>query len=564
MATLVTPAQAASVDHFSGSSGPHNFITTPDARVLPHLQPTVFLLGSYAKDPLVYRDNNGAEVAKIIEHAFTADLVAALGLFDRFELSLQLPANFIDGPGFDGRRGSADDFGNVVVADPRVGGRWRFLGDGYDGVQAMAHIGLDFPLAQAFGAGGRPLGDRLPVVAPGIAVAYHHERFRLGANLGAQLRAPDAIGDVRNQLTIGQKLDLGVGGEAWLWDRVLAAVGDVQVHAAPSWLLSSDNQFPAEAQVGLKAFVGPVAVTAGVGTGFIADYGAPDVRAFVGVGYYQLPSGDRDGDGIRDALDQCPDVPEDKDGFEDDDGCPDDDNDGDGIVDRADKCPNEPETKNGFEDADGCPDAGELPSDVDGDGIYDAQDKCPTEAEDKDQWQDDDGCPEPDNDGDGFLDGADKCPNDAETKNDFEDEDGCPDEAPKKTVIVVTRERLEIRDKVQFEFNADVIRKVSFQMLNDIAKVMQEHPEQKLIHIDGHSSAEGTDAYNLELSQRRAESVRRYLIGRGVDGARLEAHGFGESKPLSADRSDAGLALNRRVEFRLVESADAAANEVKP
>ena len=104
-----------------------------------------------------------------------------------------------------------------------------------------------------------------------------------------------------------------------------------------------------------------------------------------------LAANDRDGDGITDANDRCPDEPEDRDGFQDADGCPDPDNDQDGIVDVTDKCPNEPEDRDGF--------------------------------------QDDDGCPDPDNDQDGIPDAADKCPNEPETRNGFQDDDGCPDVA---------------------------------------------------------------------------------------------------------------------------------------
>jgi large repetitive protein len=298
--------------------------------------------------------------------------------------------------------------------------------------------------------------------------------------------------------------------------------------------------------------LGSFAATAGVGTGLVPDYGAPDLRVFFGVGYAPRTPRDRDGDGIRDVDDACIDVPEDKDGFEDSDGCPEEDNDKDGILDGADKCPDVPENKNGFQDEDGCPDAEEAKkADRDNDGIADDVDRCADEPEDRDFFEDDDGCPEADNDKDGFLDAVDKCPNDAETKNEFEDDDGCPDEAPKKTVIKVTTERFEIKDKIQFEYNSDVIKPVSFGLLNDIYKVIQEHPEQKKIFIDGHSSNEGTDEYNNQLSRRRAESVRAYLVKKGVEAARLTATGFGETKPITADTSAAGRAQNRRVEFRL-------------
>ena len=134
------------------------------------------------------------------------------------------------------------------------------------------------------------------------------------------------------------------------------------------------------------------------------------------------PSGpDRDGDGIPDAHDKCPDEPEDFDGFEDDDGCPEPDNDQDGVLDKDDNCPNIP----GPVSNKGCPT--KKVGDRDHDGIPDDLDKCPDDPEDKDGFQDDDGCPDPDNDHDGILDKDDQCPNDPEDKDGFQDDDGCPD-----------------------------------------------------------------------------------------------------------------------------------------
>src|SRR5207237_6221351 len=128
--------------------------------------------------------------------------------------------------------------------------------------------------------------------------------------------------------------------------------------------------------------------------------GSPQFRVFIGF-IFEPSIGDRDGDGIKDDVDKCPEDLEDFDDFEDEDGCPDPDNDRDGIPDVDDKCPNEPETENGFQDEDGCPDSVEL--DRDGDGIPDSRDKCPDDPEDKDGFEDEDGCPDPDNDKDGIL-----------------------------------------------------------------------------------------------------------------------------------------------------------------
>ena len=185
--------------------------------------------------------------------------------------------------------------------------------------------------------------------------------------------------------------------------------------------------------------------------------------------------GDRDGDGIKDNVDKCPDSPEDKDGFQDADGCPDPDNDGDGIPDTVDKCPNEPEDKDGFQDADGCPDP-----DNDGDGILDAADQCPNDPEDKDGFEDADGCPDPDNDKDGFLDTVDKCPNEPGIAP-----DGCP---RKYNLVVVTAKKIELAQTVFFDFNKASIKRVSFALLDEVSQALVDNPTIK-VEIGGHTDS---------------------------------------------------------------------------
>ncbi|MCB1181814.1 hypothetical protein KDM41_00105 [bacterium] len=139
------------------------------------------------------------------------------------------------------------------------------------------------------------------------------------------------------------------------------------------------------------------------------------------------PDPDNDMDGVPDVVDEAPNDPEDYDGFEDEDGVPDRDNDRDGIPDRDDLCPDEPEDVDGRADDDGCPDDF---ADRDGDGIEDQDDACPDEAEDVDGFEDDDGCPEDDNDLDGIPDADDACPDEAEDYDGQADDDGCPDLPP--------------------------------------------------------------------------------------------------------------------------------------
>jgi outer membrane protein OmpA-like peptidoglycan-associated protein len=251
---------------------------------------------------------------------------------------------------------------------------------------------------------------------------------------------------------------------------------------------------------------------------------------------------DVDHDGIIDRLDKCPTDPEDKDGFQDEDGCPELDNDGDGVVDASDKCPMDPEDRDQFEDEDGCPE-----TDNDKDGLLDPVDKCPNEPEDRDQFEDEDGCPETDNDKDGFLDKDDLCPNEPETKNGYADEDGCPDEEQ----IRVVGEKIILDERIHFEENNAIIRKESYGLLERLTHLIRTNPTFIHIEVQGHTDQRGTIEYNTKLSEDRAKSVLEFLVKRGIEKSRLSAVGFGATKPLDEKRNERALFLNRRVEFQI-------------
>jgi outer membrane protein OmpA-like peptidoglycan-associated protein/outer membrane protein W len=261
---------------------------------------------------------------------------------------------------------------------------------------------------------------------------------------------------------------------------------------------------------------------------------------------------DADGDGIPDDIDQCVNEPEDFDGFEDEDGCPDLDNDNDGIPDTADRCKDEPEDLDGFQDDDGCPDP-----DNDGDGLMDAEDGCPNEAEDMDGFQDEDGCPDLDNDGDGVPDAQDQCgidhPKMMETWNGFEDDDGCADVVPK-----AVQKFTGVIQGITFKTDSDEILKPSFKKLEPAVKVLNDYPGLKL-EIQGHTDDQGDRDHNVDLSQRRAEAVRQYFIGKGISEDRLVARGYGPDAPLVNKKTKAARAKNRRVEFKLISDTGAGA-----
>ncbi len=251
---------------------------------------------------------------------------------------------------------------------------------------------------------------------------------------------------------------------------------------------------------------------------------------------------DVDRDGILNKVDECKEDPEDDDDYQDDDGCPEADNDKDGIKDVKDECPNKAEDKDGFEDPDGCPDP-----DNDDDKVLDTYDACVNEPEDDDSFEDDDGCPDVDNDHDGFQDDDDRCPNDPETINNYQDLDGCPDTIPREVAQFTG-----VIQGITFDNNKDTIRKASTTILTAALLVLQQFPDMK-IEIQGHTDSKADDAYNLDLSQRRASAVMSWFLVNGISASRVRAIGYGETVPVADNETETGRAMNRRVEFKLVQ-----------
>jgi outer membrane protein OmpA-like peptidoglycan-associated protein len=250
------------------------------------------------------------------------------------------------------------------------------------------------------------------------------------------------------------------------------------------------------------------------------------------------PDLDNDKDGLNDKDDKCPVEAEDKDGFKDDDGCPDPDNDADGIPDLKDQCPNIAEDFDGLDDYDGCPDP-----DNDKDGIADSVDKCPNDPEDFDGFEDKDGCSDLDNDKDGMPDLKDRCPGEPETFNNFKDDDGCPDTLKKEPDMP----KQQLLRGINFKSGSPEMTFESFQALEPLLKQLKQYPEV-VVEIRGHTDAVGGYAKNLTLSQQRAESVRQYLISKGIGSDRVQAVGFGSSSPIADNKTAAGRAMNRRIE----------------
>ncbi|HEV8122430.1 MAG TPA: OmpA family protein [Candidatus Polarisedimenticolia bacterium] len=282
------------------------------------------------------------------------------------------------------------------------------------------------------------------------------------------------------------------------------------------------------------------------------------------------PGKDSDGDGVPDANDKCPNTP--KGAVVDANGCP-KDSDGDGIMDGFDKCP---DTRKELKvDASGCP------VDSDGDGVLDGLDQCPDTP--RGAKVDSRGC-SIDSDGDGVADNLDKCPDTPHgTKVDsngcpvVEDSDGdgvpddrdrCPDTprgtkvdaqgcvlvaaAPAALPLLPEAKKSVVLEGVTFETNSSHLKPESAATLDRVAESLKANPDVR-VEIGGHTDSQGADAHNMQLSRDRANSVRAYLLDKGVSPVQLEAKGYGETRPIADNNSAAGRARNRRVELKRID-----------
>ncbi|MBK8482265.1 MAG: OmpA family protein [Proteobacteria bacterium] len=543
---------------FEPAVSPLNLFQTEGGQTLPHLGFSAGFYLHYAHRPFeLVRKSDDKVLAQLIDYQVNFDLLLAIGLFNRFELGLGLPVTLdqsSDGLGV--LRPSNPSSGLAAgVGDLRIVPKARILTAGWFTLSASA------PLAVPTGNRRNLLGSAGVTFAPRIiAAADFGPRVGAAINLGYRFRKDDSFKVSTDQanVAVDDEFLFSAGARVGLLLRRLDFIADLTGGLSTKDL--DAEEVNAELLGGLRLYL-PLGFSAsvGAGPGLTQGAGTPAFRVFGNL-FFQFPEqahepaeavssavGDLDGDGITDDKDRCPRQPEDLDGFEDADGCPDPDNDRDGLLDTVDRCPLEPEDADGFEDADGCPDA-----DNDKDGIADAQDQCPLAAEDRDGYADEDGCPDVDNDDDGILDVNDKCPNDPETINGVDDDDGCPDTG--KGPVQIIGRKITV-PRIYFATGKDVILARSLAVLRRAAELIRDNKWIKKLRVEGHTDSVGADAYNLDLSQRRAASVMRVLNDHGVDASRVTSEGLGETQPIANNATSAGRAANRRVDLIITDPA---------
>jgi hypothetical protein len=419
-----------SVQRFDAAPGPHNYFSTRGLRMEGNMAWSAGLVMNYANDPFVVASCAGltdcsspspvagrANDVHVVRHLFTGDAMGSLTIKDRLQLGLKVPVSYASGDNLTDNGLPNPDYPirAVGLGDVMLEGKYRAYGETKDAFAVGPGVFVTAPLGHAT-ANGSYIGDGTPTA--GIRGIFDGKQgpYSVGGNLTAVFRGSGRVGST--ELGSEFRYGIGAGYEASPVVRIiLDGFGGTKFSSK-----AGTNSLEIDGGLQVTPLASPIAVLVGGGAGVIEGVGVPKFRAILGV-MYVAEARDRDGDGIKDNDDQCPTEAEDKDGYEDSDGCPDKDNDGDGILDKDDHCPNQAEDIDGFQDTDGCPDP-----DNDGDGIEDARDQCPDKKETMNGYKDDDGCPdEPDKDGDGVPDSKDQCPDQPEDTDGFQDTDGCPD-----------------------------------------------------------------------------------------------------------------------------------------
>jgi outer membrane protein OmpA-like peptidoglycan-associated protein len=367
--------------------------------------------------------------------------------------------------------------------------------------------GSGFGAALTFGV-NLPTGDQLNFAsdgaftwAPGLILDYRFENGILLAFNGGFWKRPDRV---FGGVTVGDMAPFGIGAEVpILRGRGLMAVGMVSGAIGLDKKPEDVRQIPAELLIGLRWYTSSgLTFTFGGGGGCGCSLASPQLSFFSSIIW--VPAATAEWDAIE-RFRQPPEPP---------------------------------------------PPPPPAPLDIDGDAVTDDRDACPGEFGLAERA----GCPIRDQDGDSVEDALDKCP---EVVAGPGGKNGCP-------LARIQGNKILILEQVNFATDQDIILSESFPILEEVAGIMKANTDLQKVLVEGHTDSRATDAYNLDLSRRRAASVMRFLVQSGVAAERLCSLGFGRSKPIADNATEEGMALNRRVEFTILPPAEGGGAPVCP
>ena len=470
---------------------------------------------NFAHDPVVTRPRGQAPQAHIVRNQLSSNLGASLQLLRSLRVAALLPVQWVavGESATDSRSFLPAPRHALALGDIRLGATYRLDTP----LAERLHLGAQARLQLPTGARAAYAADRLVAGSLLVGLAGEVDHVVYAASLGASLRRARSYAGRPDGSRALLQAALGLQNDERTLLAGLELNGTTLLDAGPSFRGDSSNLEP---NLGAHWQLRPqLALHGAVGVGLLSNLGAPRWRALVALEVIPLPAParlarpaplsipepasappvDSDGDGITDAMDACPSEPEDLDGFQDADGCPDPDNDGDGVPDTVDACPMQAgPSSNG-----GCPLA-----DADGDGVADADDACPAVP----------GLPA---------------------------QQGCPE----KPEVQIVGDQIQLEGHINFETGAATIASESFALLDKVVVLLQAHPEIVRLRIEGHTDDVGRASANLHLSKQRAAAVRTYLSAHGIVAERLESEGYGQQRPLAPNDGPEARARNRRVDF---------------
>ncbi len=498
------------VDRFQLDPGAHGILGVASARV-PAFTAVNLSLGFQYADSLLRLEQAGKETA-LVSDSYAAQVAGAIALGGRLELGLVAPVVLSRSTESGGSLPSAavSGLGDLRVVPKVVLSRGGAL-----------RLAVSLPFTIPTAKKGSFMGDGAFTATPTGIAEVQLGRARVAADVGYAVRPTRTLYDLElgNAVTYGAAGELPFEAAGQTWAALASAWGEVGIGGAKG------AASPCEGDLALRwGGEHGVAVTAGAGTAIVNGYGAPGLRVFALVGWRPRPALPARKEEPPPMLDPCasgqPHAPE---------QCPDLDDDLDGIPNGIDRCPLVP----GVAAEGGCrakpaPRAIPLPPPPKVHPCAKGQPHAPEQ------------CPNLDDDGDGIPNGKDRCP----LVPGMAQYQGCP---PPKAVL--TGKKIEIKEAVFFDNAKDTIQRRSFQLLDDVARLLEDHPEVKRVSIQGHTDSSGDRLANVRLSERRAVAVKAYLVSRGISPGRLEAHGFGASRPVAKNTTAAGRGKNRRVEF---------------
>ena len=468
---LSTPAAAQGFDaqRYQPAIGAAGGFVIERPVVPTHLGFSLGLIGNYGRDPVVVRSTGDSDIlARPLHHAFTADLLASVGLWNLIELGIDLPIHAVysgDSSFLAGGQGGGG------MGDLRVMPK---IAKTFSGAVDLA-VGAVAPITFATGSPEDLRGSGALTVHPQALLGVRGRRIGLTAMAGYRYRGEgEARALLGNEVTYGLSAQVPLVPRRNLLDLYVEGLGGYYTGGGGTPF----SQTPLEVLAGVGVRPHPDwLIEAGGGVGALRGVGTPLFRGTFGVRYSPFAASgykDSDSDGVPDSTDRCLNEKEDEDGFEDGDGCPESDNDRDGVPDDIDECPDQP--------------AGRLGAS--------------------------DGCPDPD--------------------------------------VTYSKGRIVVQGKVQFETGSTALKRQSHVLLDRLATLMKENKDIDRVRVEGHTDEVGSDSSNQVLSEQRADTVRKELLRRGVPERRLESRGYGESRPIAPNKTAAGRAKNRRVDFTLI------------